>query len=67
MIGAWTPFIRMGFSEDKFENVRDCSSLRLTLDEPEDVELLKAIFAHFEPDIYFELNMPQFLNSNPLL
>ena len=64
-----TPFIRNGdFQSTNLENIQDYSSIRLTLDEPEDLVLLTAVFKHFEPDIFFEFGeVIKFLNQNPIL
>lgn len=51
-----TPYIRNS-SEFKVKNLtysEDCSSLRWTVDEPEDFEVVSKIFGHFYPDIYFK-------------
>jgi len=46
-----TPFIREsgGFACANFANGTDASNERWTVDEPEDLELIRAIFHHFEP------------------
>ena len=43
------------FSKFNLENDRDFSDLRLTLDNPEDFEVIKNVFDHFSPDVYFDL------------
>ena len=49
-----TPFIRNdNFTKLNLENVHDSSAFRLTLDEPEDLQLLQKVFEEFQPDIYF--------------
>jgi glutamate-1-semialdehyde 2,1-aminomutase len=63
-----TPFIRNGdFRKANLTNIHDVSSLRLTLDEPEDLKLLTAVFKFFEPDIYFKFDqVVEFLKQNPV-
>ena len=50
-----TPFIRNSgiFKIKNFESNNDFSSLRWTLDEPEDFIVIDKIFNHFKPDIHF--------------
>ncbi|MDC3017570.1 aminotransferase class III-fold pyridoxal phosphate-dependent enzyme [Paracoccaceae bacterium] len=49
-----TPYIRHGtFTKLNFRNSRDTSDLRLTLDEPEDLDLLQRVFENFQPNIHF--------------
>ena len=52
-----TPFIRNGnFKKLNLKNFHDTSDLRLTLDEPEDLKLLRKVFEHFDPDFYFNFD-----------
>lgn len=49
-----TPYIRNGnFTKVNLDAAVDSSGLRLTLDEPEDLELLSDVFEHFAPNIHF--------------
>lgn len=50
-----TPYLRRGqvFSQGAFTNESDLSALRWTVDEAIDLDVVKAIFNHFSPDIYF--------------
>ena len=43
------------FSKFNFANDKDVSDLRLTVDNPEDFEVMKNVFEHFSPDVYFDL------------
>jgi glutamate-1-semialdehyde 2,1-aminomutase len=46
-----TPYIREStrFTRFNYENDRDCSAERWTVDEPEDLEVVRKIFEHFHP------------------
>ena len=56
-----TPFVRNGgYSKLNLSNIRDTSDLRLTLDEQDDLSVLRKVFENFSPDIYF--NMTQIEN-----
>ena len=65
-----TPYIR---NSDKFISSgisfkQDLSNLRLTLDEPEDFDLISLIFNHFSPNLYFSwLDILDYQASNPNL
>jgi len=61
-----TPFIRNGnFKRINFKNAIDTSELRLTLDEPDDLVLLRKVFEHFQPDLHFNYHKVQkFLREN---
>ena len=50
-----TPYIRNSseFSRGSIENDRDLSSLRWTLDEPEDLKLIENIYSRFAPETLF--------------
>ena len=50
-----TPFIISSekFSKSNVENNKDLSKLRWTVDNPEDFEVIKNVFEHFDPDINF--------------
>ncbi|MDR0701102.1 MAG: aminotransferase class III-fold pyridoxal phosphate-dependent enzyme [Azoarcus sp.] len=50
-----TPYLRESekFSKGVLQNEPDLSTLRWTVDEPSDFEVIEKIFAHFAPDIYF--------------
>lgn len=64
-----TPFIRNGnFIKLNFNNLNDTSNLRLTLDEPSDLKLLRNVFEHFEPNTNFSLaELEEYLLNNPYL
>jgi len=52
-----TPFIRNGnVKKMNFASGEDYSDFRLTLDEQEDLSVLRDVFEHFSPDIYFGLS-----------
>ena len=56
-----TPFVRNGgYSKLNLSNIRDTSDLRLTLDEQDDLSVLRKVFENFSPNIYF--NMTQIEN-----
>ncbi len=69
-----TSYIRSSenFSKRTFSASEDYSSIRLTLDEPEDLKVISAIVEHFLPDIYFPWSevislyeaQPQIFRSN---
>jgi glutamate-1-semialdehyde 2,1-aminomutase len=42
------------FKKSSINNNQNLSSLRWTLDEPEDLEVIKNVFEYFSPDIYFD-------------
>ncbi|HUH59524.1 MAG TPA: aminotransferase class III-fold pyridoxal phosphate-dependent enzyme [Candidimonas sp.] len=50
-----TPYLRRAqiFSQGAITNESDLSALRWTVDEAADLNVVKAIFNHFFPDIYF--------------
>jgi len=50
-----TPYLRNSgtFRVGLISHVSDLSSLRWTVDEPEDLEVVRSVFNHFAPDIYF--------------
>jgi len=50
-----TPFLRKSgkFSLGALENEEDLSGLRWTVDDPEDLEVVRAVFGHFAPDENF--------------
>jgi len=50
-----TPYLRTSgkFKQGSLRNDIDHSNLRLTVDEPEDFEVVKNIFQHFSPDLSF--------------
>ena len=50
-----TPFIISSdtFSKLNIKNAINLSNLRLTVDNPEDLDVIKNIFEHFKPDIHF--------------
>ena len=52
-----TPYIISSeiFSKFNIENNQDLSNLRLTVDNPEDFEVIENVFEHFNPNIYFDL------------
>jgi glutamate-1-semialdehyde 2,1-aminomutase len=64
-----TPFIRNGnFKRINLKNAIDTSELRLTLDEPDDLDFLCKVFEHFQPNLYFNFQkVEKFLNENPNL
>ena len=51
-----TPFIISSekFSKSNLKNDQDLSNLRWTVDNPEDFELVKNVFEHFNPNINFD-------------
>lgn len=50
-----TPYLRKPglFKTDVMRHSEDLSSLRWTVDEPSDFEVVAAVFAHFAPNIHF--------------
>jgi glutamate-1-semialdehyde 2,1-aminomutase len=50
-----TPYVRESeqFSLGSMENDLDLSSMRLTVDEPADLEVVQRVFEYFSPDIQF--------------
>ena len=64
-----TPFIRNGtFKKLNLKNFHDTSELRLTLDEPDDMILLRKVFENFQPNIHFSFEqVEKYLFSNPEL
>ncbi len=53
-----TPYLRKSgkFSVENYLNEVDCSNERWTVDEPEDVVVIKGIFTHFLPRMNFSWN-----------
>ncbi len=65
-----TPYIRKSskFLKGVKSNSEDLSGLRWTVDEPEDFEVIKNVFQHFAPDIYFSWrDVLQLQQSKPKL
>lgn len=62
-----TPYIKGGkFKSMNFASPEDLSNFRLTLDENDDLELLRDIFNYFSPDIHFNfLDVIRYLRKNP--
>jgi glutamate-1-semialdehyde 2,1-aminomutase len=50
-----TPFLRESgaFKQSSLRHDQDLSNLRWTVDEPADLEVVTAVFAHFAPDVHF--------------
>jgi glutamate-1-semialdehyde 2,1-aminomutase len=50
-----TPYLRKSsvFKRTNLQNNEDLSRLRWTVDEPEDLEVVRKVFAHFAPEINF--------------
>lgn len=50
-----TPYLRVAgkFRQATMQNNEDLSSLRWTVDEPADFEVIAKVFKHFAPDIHF--------------
>jgi glutamate-1-semialdehyde 2,1-aminomutase len=50
-----TPYLRRSpvFRRASMRNEEDLSSLRWTVDEPEDLSVVATVFEHFKPDIHF--------------
>lgn len=50
-----TPYLRNSghFRLDVIQHSEDLSDLRWTVDEPDDFEVISAVFSHFSPDIHF--------------
>lgn len=50
-----TPYLRNSgkFLQGALRNDEDCSGLRWTVDEASDLEVVRAVFAHFAPNIHF--------------
>ena len=61
-----TPYIINGsFKSINLSYEKDLSYLRLTLDEKEDLRVLRSIFEHFGSNIFFDLSaVIEFLNDN---
>ena len=61
-----TPLIRNGnVNKMNFVSSEDHSDFRLTLDEQEDLSVLRDVFEHFSPDIYFGLpKVVEYLTEN---
>ena len=65
-----TPFIKTSglFKTKNIQNKIDLSHLRLTLDEKQDLKLVKKIFKHFHPNIYFQMDdITYYIKKNPKL
>src|SRR5690554_2661625 len=65
-----TPYIRtdLSFKQGTIQHNEDLSHLRWTVDEPEDFQVIKNVFEHFSPNLYF--NWQQVLDlqhQKPLL
>ena len=63
-----TPYIRnkKTFKSLNFSSETDLSGFRLTLDEAADLDLLREVFKHFTPNIYFDhLEAVNYLSKNP--
>lgn len=62
-----TPYIRNGaFTSSTLIREDDLSKFRLTLDQVEDLQLLRDTFEHFSPDIYFNFEKAvNYLCENP--
>ena len=62
-----TSFIREGnFTSINLTSDEDYSKFRLTLDEPGDLDLLRNIFGHFSPNIYFSYQEAvKYICNNP--
>ncbi len=61
-----TPFIKNSalFRKKNYQHSVDLSSMRWTVDEKEDMELIKAIFKNFHPDISFKWQDILLFNKN---
>lgn len=69
-----TPYIREldVFSKSNYSNNEDFSSLRWTIDDKEDFDVISKVFEHFKPNIYFSWkevlalynNQPQLFAAN---
>jgi len=61
-----TPFVRNGgYSKLNLSNIRDTSDLRLTLDEQDDLSVLRKVFENFSPNIYFKMTqIENYLREN---
>ena len=61
-----TPFVRNGgYSKLNLCNIRDTSDLRLTLDEQDDLSVLRKVFENFSPNIYFSMTqIENYLREN---
>ena len=61
-----TPFARNGgYSKLNLSNIRDTSDLRLTLDEQDDLSVLRKVFENFSPNIYFKMTqIENYLREN---
>ena len=64
-----TAFIRNGtFTKLNLKNLHDTSEFRLTLDEHDDIILLRKVFENFQPNIHFSCEqVEKYLFSNPEL
>ena len=51
-----TPYLRNNkkFNKSNLSNDKDCSNLRWTVDELNDLKVISNIFEHFSPDILFD-------------
>lgn len=69
-----TPYLRRSdhFKRANIEGARDLSHLRLTVDEPADLEVVRKVAEHFAPDRHFTMNalmtvldaQPELLDAN---
>ena len=65
-----TTYIRNSeaFMKSSIQNSTDLSGQRWSVDEPEDLELIRFIFEYFAPDIYFSWNrVSELITSKPEL
>jgi len=63
-----TPFIRNSndFKSSAFTFHEDLSNLRWTLDEPQDFDVIKRVFDHFHPNLFFNwMEVLDYQRTNP--
>ena len=61
-----TPYIKDNITKDKPMNSQDQSAFRLTLDEPNDLQLLIDIFEYFSPKLDFSyVDVIDYLSLKP--